>query len=77
MGAQALHAKRDPRETTQAARDGLKNSFLQQAIEAARANGEHPSPEEIERRAGKLRELHFTRLAYASHKARQAKKAGK
>jgi hypothetical protein len=66
MGAHALHAKRDPRETTRAAREASQGRFEREVD----PDGTLPEAERM-RRADHARRLHFTRMAYLSAKARQ------
>ena len=70
MGAFALHARHDPRETTRAAR----SKFLERFVREVDPEGILPRAER-ERRAAALRRLHFTRLALASAQARSARSA--
>lgn len=71
IGAYALHARRDPRETTMPARAAFLNKFEDQ-VDPDRVL---PEAERL-RRAESARKAHFARLALASARAR-AKKARK
>ncbi len=66
IGAHALHARHDPRETTAAAR----RAFLDRFEREADPDGILP-PEEQARRARHLRKAYFTRLALRSSQARR------
>ncbi len=66
IGAHALHAQRDPRETTAAARAAFLGRFELEAD----PNGTL-APEERARRAKHLRSAHFLRLALRSAKVRR------
>ena len=69
IGAYALHAKRDPRETTAAAR----HAFLSKFETEVDPEGILPSAER-QRRAEAARKAHFTRLALKSAQARRKRK---
>ncbi len=71
MGAHALHARRNPVETTAAARDAFRTQFEREVIEYARSRGEELSPAEITRRAEHALKAHYIRMALASAKARR------
>jgi hypothetical protein len=71
LGAHALHAKHDPRETTAAARRAFLSKFERQVVQDAAARGEALTDAEIERRATHARKAHFTRLALRSAMARR------
>lgn len=66
MGAHALHASHDPRKTTEKGR----RKFLDRFEKEVDPDGVL-APDERARRAGHARKLYFTRLAYASAKARR------
>ena len=68
IGAHALHATHDPRETTRAARAAFLDSFEREADPDGVL-----SPEERRRRAKHLRKAHFLRLALKSAKARRGR----
>ncbi len=63
IAAHAMHARRDPAETTAKVRAAFLNKFERQAD----PEGQLP-PEERQRRAEHLRRAHFARLAKASAK---------
>lgn len=70
MGAHALHARvEDPQAHTKPAHDAFMARFEKEAD----PDGVLPE-EERQRRAGHLRSAYMARLAYASSKARAAKK---
>jgi hypothetical protein len=69
LGAYAMHARNDARETTAKARA----AFLARFERLADPEGRLP-PAERERRAQQLRSAYFTRLALASAKARRARR---
>lgn len=66
IGAHALHAKYDPRETTRAARAAFLDGFEREVDPEGVLD-----PEERRRRAKHLRKAHFTRLALRSAQARR------
>lgn len=66
IGAHALHAKYDPRETTRAARAAFLDKFEREADPDGTL-----SPDERRRRAKHLRKAHFLRLALKSAQVRQ------
>ena len=66
IGAYALHATHDPRETTSAARAAFLRSF-EELVDPNRELSER----ERQRRAEAARRAYFTRLALASAKARR------
>ena len=66
IGAYALHAQRNPRETTAAAR----KRFLERFEEEVDPNRQLPRAER-QRRAMAARKAYFTRLALRSAKARR------
>ncbi len=66
MAAYSLHAQRDARETTSAARAAFLGRFEQQVDP-----GGQLLPEERARRAHAARKAYFTKLALASSKARR------
>jgi len=70
LGAYSLHAKRDPRETTRAAREAFDARFAL----IVDPTGEL-EPAERERRANALRRAHFARLALRSAQARRARQS--
>lgn len=72
LGAYALHASHDPRETTRHGRA----AFLKKFEDEVDPEGVL-SPEERARRAQYARRAYFVRLAMASAKARRARKAGR
>lgn len=72
IGAHALHATHDPRQTTAKARA----TFLQRFEKEVDPEGTL-SPEERARRAHHARKLHFARLALASAKKRRQRAARK
>ena len=65
IGAYALHAKHDPKETTLKAREAFLSKFLTQVDPDGAL-----SAEERERRALAARKAYFARLAFESAKAR-------
>lgn len=67
IGAYSLHAQRDARETTSAARAAFLSRFLAGIPE------DLPEGERL-RRAEAARRAHFQRLAYRSALARRAKR---
>ena len=69
IGAYSLHAQRDPRETTKAARSAFLAKFL------ADIPTDLPEAERL-RRAAAARSAHFARLALKSAQARR-RKAGR
>jgi hypothetical protein len=71
LGAHALHATHDPRETTSAARAAFLSKFERQVIEEAAACGQALTDVEVERRAAHRRKEYFTRLALRSAMARR------
>jgi hypothetical protein len=71
IGAYALHAKRDARETTAAARAAFDVRFLNQ-VDPDRVLPE----DERARRAEAARKAYFTKLAYRSARSRGARKGG-
>jgi hypothetical protein len=70
MGAYALHAKRDPRETTHAARAALWTRYLDE-VDPDRSL---PEAERV-RRADAARRAHMTGLALKRRKAADKAKA--
>jgi hypothetical protein len=69
MAAYTLHAQRDPRETTTAARAAFLDRFEREV------DPEHKlGPEERGRRAEAARKAYFTGLALASVRARNRRK---
>jgi hypothetical protein len=68
IGAYALHAKYDPKETTRAAR----TAFLQKFVDEVDPDRVLPEAERL-RRAEAARKAHFARLALASARARSGK----
>ncbi len=71
IAAYSLHAQRDPRQTTEAARKAFHARFENEVDPDGVL-----SHAERQRRAESARKAHFTRLALASSKARQ-RKAGR
>jgi hypothetical protein len=69
LGAYAMHARNDARETTAKARA----AFLARFERLADPEGRLPAAER-ERRAQQLRRAYFARLALASAKARRARR---
>lgn len=72
IGALALHAQHDPRETTKPGRAAFDRRF---AIEVD-PNNELPEDERL-RRASYARKLYFAQLAYRSARVRALRKAQK
>jgi hypothetical protein len=70
LAAYALHAQRDPRETTANGRAAFLARFNREVDPRGLLE-----PEERHRRAEQARRAYFTRLALASAKARRAKRA--
>ena len=70
LAAYALHAQRDPRETTANGRAAFLARFDREVDPAGLLE-----PDERRRRAEQARRAYFTRLALASAKARRAKRA--
>jgi hypothetical protein len=68
IGAYALHARHDPRETTRKAREAFLARFLDQ-VDPDRTL---PEPERL-RRAEAARKAHFARLALKSARARRTR----
>lgn len=66
LGAYTLHAQRDPRETTSAARA----AFAQRFLDAVDPLCKLPEEERL-RRAGALRKAFYVRLALQSAQARR------
>ncbi len=71
MGAYALHARYDPRQTTAAARD----AFLRRFLDEVDPDRVLPEPERL-RRAAAARKAYFTRLAYLSSRRRRRRQGG-
>ncbi|MGC8635415.1 MAG: hypothetical protein ACP5VP_12325 [Candidatus Limnocylindrales bacterium] len=69
IGAYALHARHDPRETTAYARAAFLSRFEREVDPDGSLN-----PAERARRAEAARKAYFTRLAYRSAVARAAKR---
>src|SRR5829696_9025434 len=69
LAAYALHAQRDPRETTANGRAAFLARFDREVDPEGLLE-----PEERRRRAEQARRAYFTRLALASAKARRAKR---
>jgi hypothetical protein len=67
IGAHAMHAQHDARETTAKARA----AFLARFLDEVDPNRELPEPERL-RRAEHARSAYFARLAYRSARARRA-----
>src|SRR5829696_9208500 len=72
LAAYALHAQRDPRETTANGRAAFLARFDREVDPEGLLE-----PEERRRRAEQARRAYFTRLALASAKARRAKRAAR
>jgi hypothetical protein len=75
IGAYAMHARNDPRETTRAARAAFGLRFLNEVDPHRRL----PEPERL-RRADAVRRAYFSRLAYLSarrRKGRVSRRAGR
>ena len=70
LAAYALHAQRDPRETTANGRAAFLARFDREVDPKGLLE-----PDERRRRAEQARRAYFTRLALASAKARRAKRA--
>lgn len=70
MGAYALHARYDPRQTTAAARDAFLRRFLDE-VDPGRVL---PESERL-RRAAAARKAYFTRLAYLASRRRRLRRA--
>lgn len=66
IGAYALHATHDPRETARKGREAFLAKFIDQ-VDPDRVL----DPEERDRRAGYARKAYFTRLALKSAQARR------
>jgi hypothetical protein len=69
IGAYSLHAQRDPRETTAAARRVFLGRFLEDIPQ------DLPEDERL-RRAAAARHAHFSRLALKSVQARRRRRNG-
>lgn len=74
IAAHSLHATRDPRETTKAARAALDDRFLREVDAAAVAAGETLTDVERYRRAEHLRKAFYIRLAAKSAEVRRSRK---
>ena len=72
LGAYALHAKYDPRETTKAARAEFLSRFEREVDPMGELD-----PAERARRAESAKRAHMTRLAFQSARARRERKGGK
>lgn len=72
IGAFSLHAQRDARETTEAARRAFLGKFEAQVD----PEGVLP-PQERQRRAAAARSAHFARMSLKSAKARRARANGR
>src|SRR5215212_6720707 len=70
LAAYALHAQRDPRETTANGRAAFLARFDREVDPEGRLE-----PDERRRRAEQARRAYFVRLSLAAIKARQAKRA--
>ncbi len=66
LGAHTLHSRRDPRETTAAARAAFAASFEEKVDP-----GRELAPAERARRAASARKAYFARLALQSARARR------
>lgn len=71
IGAYALHATHDPKETTKKAREAFDSRFEREVD----PDNVLP-PDERARRAKYARKAYFTKMAYASAEARRNKKGG-
>ena len=71
LAAYSLHAARDPKDTTRAARAAFLNRFEREVD----PDGNLP-PAERDRRAQAVLKAHMTRLALASSRARSKRKSG-
>lgn len=69
MGAYALHARYDPRQTTAAARD----AFLRRFVDEVDPDRVLPESERL-RRAASARKAYFTRLAYLASRRRHRRR---
>jgi hypothetical protein len=70
MGAYALHARYDPRQTTAPARA----AFLRRFLDEVDPDRVLPESERL-RRAAAARKAYFTRLAFLASRRRQQRKA--
>lgn len=70
IAAYSLHAQRDPRETTKAARDKFQERFLNE-VDPDRSL----EPKERERRAEAARKAYFAKLALRSSVVRRERRA--
>jgi hypothetical protein len=75
LGALKLHGSHDGRTLTTNARAAFLRKFRAEAAATAAARGEQITDEELERRAGYLRQHHFALMAFNREKARRKKKA--
>lgn len=69
IGAYLMHARNDPRETTQAARAAFAQRFVNEVDPHRRL----PEPERL-RRADAARRAYFSRLAYLAARRRSRRK---
>jgi hypothetical protein len=69
MGAYALHARYDPRQTTRAARD----AFLRRFVDEVDPDRVLPEAERL-RRAAAARKAYFIRLAYLASRRRRRRR---
>lgn len=72
MGAYALHARHDPRQTTAPARGAFLRRFLDE-VDPGRVL---PESERL-RRAAAARKAYFTRLAYLASRRRRQRRASR
>lgn len=77
IGALRLHGLHDGRTLTTNGRTAFLRRFRDEAAAAAAARGEEITDEELERRAGYLRQHHFALMAYNREKARKNKKTAR
>jgi hypothetical protein len=73
IGALRLHGLHDGRTLTTNGRAAFLRRFRDEAAAAAAARGEEITDEELERRAGYLRQHYFALMAYNREKARKNK----
>jgi hypothetical protein len=76
LGALKLHGSHDGRALTTNGRAAFLEKFRAEAAATAAARGEQITDEELERRAGYLRQHYFALMAYRREKARKKKTAG-
>jgi hypothetical protein len=75
IGALKLHGSHDGRALTKNGRAAFLEKFRAEAAATAAARGEQITDEELDRRAGYLRQHHFALMAYNREKARKSKTA--